>query len=57
MFNDEELKELQEIISWAICEGYITDQINFNLKSIIDKLDFSKKDLEELEDISGKKIL
>ena len=57
MFNKAELEELQNIISWAICEGYISDKINPNLKNIISKLNFCKEDLREIEDISGKKIL
>lgn len=57
MFNEEELEELQKVMYWAICEGYIVDKINPNLKSIIDKLNFSKEDLKEIEDISGKKLL
>lgn len=57
MFNDEDLEELQRVMYWAICEGYIVDEMNPNLKSIIDKLNFSKDDLKEMEDISGKKMV
>jgi len=56
MFSKEELEELQRVVYWATCEGYIVDEINPDLKSIIDKLNFSKEDLQEIEDISGKKI-
>lgn len=56
MFSLEELEELKNIVSWSICEGYITEEINYCLKNIIDKLNFSKEELEEIRNISGKKI-
>jgi hypothetical protein len=57
MFNDEELEEIRSVIYFSICEGYNSEEINSNLKNVISKLDFPKEDLEEMENISGKKIL
>ena len=53
LFDEDDIHEVKEIVSTAICNGYlITDKT----KSLISKLNFNNKWLEYLENASGEKL-